>query len=145
MTGLELLQATAQGTLPPASIAETMGMSLMEVNDGHVVIHATADRRHLNPMGGVHGGFAATVLDSVTACAVHTKLPAGTSLGTVDLGIKIVRPLPADRKLIAEGRVTFVSQSLGVAEATLRDTDGKLIASASATCFIRRPRSLPEI
>ena len=87
LSELELLQASARGDLPAASIAATMGMKGMEVEKGHVVIHARADERHLNPLGGVHGGFAATVLDSVTGCAVHTMLDAGVGYGTVDLGV----------------------------------------------------------
>lgn len=140
MTGLELLQAAAQGKIPPASIGKTMGMLSMEAEEGRFVVHARADDRHLNPQGGVHGGFAATVLDSVTGCAVHTLLPAGASYGTVDLGIKMLRPVPRDKDLVAEARVTHISHSLGVAEGTLRDADGNLLASASATCFIKRPR-----
>ncbi len=138
LSGLELLQASAGGDLPRASIAATMGIEGMEVEKGHVVIHARADERHLNPLGGVHGGFAATVLDSVTGCAVHSMLEAGVGYGTVDLGVKMLRPVPANVELVAEARVTHISRSLGVAEGTLRDTEGQLLASASASCFIRR-------
>lgn len=139
MTGFELLSAAAAGEIPRASISGTMGMSTMQVEEGHVVIHARADERHLNPMGGVHGGFAATVLDSVTGCAVHSRLPAGAVYGTVDLNVKMLRPVPRDQDLVAEARVTHLSRSLGVAEGTLRDESGNLLASASATCFIKRP------
>lgn len=140
MSGLELLRASAEGKLPRASISETMGLIAMEVEEGHVVIHARADARHLNPLGGVHGGFAATVLDSVTGCAVHSQLPAGVAYGTVDLNVKMLRPVPKDSDLVAEARVTHLSNSLGVAEGSLRDGSGNLLASASATCFIKRPR-----
>ncbi len=138
LSGLELLLASARGDIPRASIAATMGIEGMEVEKGHVVIHARADERHLNPLGGVHGGFAATVLDSVTGCAVHSMLEAGVGYGTVDLGVKMLRPVPANVDLVAEARVTHISRSLGVAEGTLRDTEGHLLASASASCFIRR-------
>lgn len=77
MTGRELLQAMIDGLLPPPSIFATIGMTRLELKEGRVVIHARADERVLNPMGGVHGGFAATVLDSVTGCAVHSVLEAG--------------------------------------------------------------------
>lgn len=140
LSGLELLQATAAGTLPRASIAETMGLKEMEVAKGRVILHARADRRHLNPMGGVHGGFAATVLDSVTGCAVHSMLDPGFSYATVDLGVKMLRPVPVDEDLVAEALVTHMSRSIGTAEGTLRDQSGRLLASASATCFIRPPR-----
>ena len=98
-----------------------------------------ADGRHLNPLGGVHGGFAATVLDSVTGCAVHTMLEAGVGYGTVDLHVKMLRPVPRDVDLVAEGRVINLSKNLGVAEGTLKTPDGKLLAHASATCMIQRP------
>lgn len=100
---------------------------------------ARADNRHLNPLGGVHGGFAATVLDSVTGCAVHTMLEAGVGYGTVDLHIKMLRPVPRDVDLIAEGRVFHLSRNLGVPEGTLKTLDDKIIAQGSATCLIQRP------
>ncbi|TCR06457.1 uncharacterized protein (TIGR00369 family) [Neorhizobium sp. JUb45] len=141
MTGLELLQASAAGLIPAASISQTMGMREMEVEKGRVVIHARADSRHLNPLGGVHGGFAATLLDSVTGCAVHSMLDAGIGFGTVDLGVKMMRPVPRDQDLVAEARVTHLSRSIGIAEGTLKDADGHLLASASATCFIKPPKA----
>lgn len=141
MSGLELMQAAASGKIPRASITETMGIGAMQVEEGHVTMQARADHRHINPMGGVHGGFAATILDSVTGCAVHTKLPAGATYGTVDLGVKMLRPVPRDADLIAEATVTHISGSIGVAEGTLKDANGTLLASASATCFIKRPKA----
>ena len=89
-------------------------------------------------MGGVHGGFAATVLDSVTGCAVHTMLDAGLGYGTVDLSIKMLRPVPREVELIAEGRVLHFSRNLGVSEGTLKTADGKLLSHATATCFVIR-------
>lgn len=140
LTGLELLQAAIDGKIPRASISGTMGMGRMEVERGRAVVHARADERHLNPMGGVHGGFAATVLDSATGCAVHTMLAAGESYGTVDLGVKMLRPIPLNADLVAEAKVTHISRTIGVSEASLRDAAGNLLASASATCVIRRPQ-----
>lgn len=139
MSGLELLRAAASGELPRATIATTMGMGQMEVKEGHIIIHAKADKRHLNPLGGVHGGFAATLLDSVTGCAVHSMLEAGVGYGTVDLSVKMLRPVPADADVVAEAQVTHISHSIGVAEGTIKDANGKLLASASATCYIKRP------
>ncbi len=140
LTGLELLQAAIDGKIPRASISGTMGMGRMEVERGRAVVHARADERHLNPMGGVHGGFAATVLDSATGCAVHTMLAAGESYGTVDLGVKMLRPIPLNADLVAEAKVTHISRTIGVSEASLRDAAGNLLASASAPCVIRRPQ-----
>ncbi|WP_166267232.1 PaaI family thioesterase [Marinobacter caseinilyticus] len=136
MTGLEILQAMVLGELPPPSITTTIPMSLIKVDEGEVVFHAMADDSHLNPLGGVHGGFAATVLDSVTGCAVHTLLGSGVGYGTIDLNIKMIRPVPKNEELIAEGRVINLSKSLGISEGTLRSQGGKLLATATATCMI---------
>jgi uncharacterized protein (TIGR00369 family) len=136
MTGLAIIEALVAGKLAPPSIMETMGMKLGEVRKGYVRFLASADHRHLNPMGGVHGGFAATVLDSVTGCAVHTMLDAGVGYGTVDLNIKMLRPVPRDVELVAESTVLHISRSLGVSDGTLKTPDGKLVAHATATCFI---------
>jgi uncharacterized protein (TIGR00369 family) len=81
------------------------------------------------------------VLDSVTGCAVHTTLEAGAGIGTIDLHVKMLKPVPLDQNLIAEGRVIHVSRSLGVSEASLRDTEGTLFAHAPATCAIFRQQS----
>ena len=140
LSGLERMQATAAGNAPIAPMAETMGINVMEVEKGRVVFFAMADGRHLNPMGGVHGGFAATVLDSVTGCAVHTMLDVGVAYGTVDLNVKMMRPVPMNEKLTAEARVTHISRSIGISEATLKDASGRLLASGSATCFIKQPK-----
>ncbi len=139
MTGLQLLQAMSRGELPRASISETIPMTMEAIDAGSVRFVATADKRHLNPLGGVHGGFAATVLDSVTGCAVHSTLEAGVGYGTVDLNVKMVKAVPIDTPLVAEGRVLHVSRTIGVSEGTLKTQDGTLLAHATATCVIRRP------
>ena len=139
LSGLELLRAGAAGQLPPPTITQTIPMTVVTVDSGYVKFTARADGRHLNPLGGVHGGFAATVLDSVTGCAVHSMLEAGVGYGTVDLSVKMLRPVPRDVELIAEGRALHVSKTLGVAEGSLKTADGKLLALASATCIIQRP------
>ncbi|MFT7775544.1 PaaI family thioesterase [Roseateles sp.] len=137
LSGLELLQAAIDGKLPRASMSETMGMTGMTAEKGRVTIRARADGRHLNPLGGVHGGFAATILDSATACAVHTMLDAGVSYGTVDLNVKMLRPVPQGDELVAEAEAIHVSRSLGTAEGRLRDSSGRLLATASATCLLK--------
>jgi uncharacterized protein (TIGR00369 family) len=139
MTGLQLLQAMGRGELPRASISETIPMTMEAIEAGTVRFGARADKRHLNPLGGVHGGFADTVLDSVTGCAVHTMLEAGVGYGTVDLNVKMLKAVPVDTPLVAIGRVLHVSRTLGVSEGTLQTEDGTLLAHATATCFIRRP------
>ena len=138
MSGLEIMQAMIAGKIPLASIAETIPMKGLTAEHGRVVFEATADDRHTNPLGGVHGGFAATVMDSVTGCAVHTVLEPGVGYGTVDLNVKFLKAVPRNRTLIAEGNVIHVSRSLGVAEGKLTDEDGTVYAHATATCMIQR-------
>lgn len=133
MTGLELMQALVDGNLPVPSISKTIPMNLTIAEKGRCVFEATADENHLNPMGGVHGGFAAVVMDSATGCAVHTMLDAGMGYGTVDLNVKMCRPVPMNTQLFGEGTVLNMSRSLGISEATLKDADGKLYAHATAT------------
>lgn len=138
MTGLQLLQAMCAGKIPPASISETMPMRPFEVSKGTISFKAKADAHHLNPLGGVHGGFAATVLDSVTGCAIHSLLEAGVGYGTIDLNIKMCRPIPQDVELTAIGTVINLSKNLGISEGKIIDDEGKLYAHATATCMIIR-------
>lgn len=141
MTGLQLMQAMMDGVLPVPGIAKTMPMAPAEVEHGRVVFIATADTRHTNPLGGVHGGFAATVLDSVTGCATHTVLQAGEGYGTTDLNIKMCRPIPFETRMIVEGKVINAGRSLVISEGTIRDEAGKLYAHATATNMILRKES----
>jgi len=138
MSGLEVLRAIADGRLPPPSMVATIPTSIVEINSGSIKMTARADGRHLNPMGGVHGGFAASVLDTVTGCAVHTMLEAGVTYATIDLHIKMLQPVPRDQDLVAEARLVHLSRSIATSEATLNTLDGKLLATATATCFVKR-------
>lgn len=138
MSGLELLRAIIAGSVHRSAMAETIPMTFLEVDMGRVKLSARADGRHLNPLGGVHGGFAASVLDSVTGCAVHSALEAGVGYGTIDLQVKMLRPVPRDQELIAEGNTVHVSRNIATSEGTLISADGKLLATATATCFLKR-------
>lgn len=138
MTGLELMQALAAGDLAMPNMAKTMPMTMESAEANRVVFAVTADERHSNPMGGVHGGFAATVLDSVTACATHTVLPAGVGYGTIELNVKMCKAIPFNRTLRAEGKVVNVSSRLVISEGSIRDEEGTLYAYGTATCMILR-------
>ncbi|TQR73118.1 PaaI family thioesterase [Acinetobacter sp. RF14B] len=138
MTGLQLLQAMAAGHIPPASISQTIPMKPTVIESGQVTFEVQADQRHLNPLGGVHGGFAATVLDTVTGCAVHSALEAGIGYGTIDLNIKMCRPVPQNQPLTAIGKLINMSKNLAISEGKIVDEDGKLYAHATATCMILR-------
>ena len=136
MTDLEFLQAMRDGDILRASISETIPMDLYEIASGTVRFKVKVDQRHLNPLGGVHVGFAATVLDSVTGCAIHTLLDAGVGYGTTDLNIKMCRPIPLNKELLAIGQMINRSKNLGISEGKIIDEDGKLYAHATATCMI---------
>lgn len=138
MSGLEWMRAAVAGHLSPASMAQTVPMAFVEAEAGYVKMSARADERHLNPMGGIHGGFAATVLDSVTGCAVHSTLEPGVGYGTIDLHVKMLRPVPRDMDLVAEARTVHVSRNIATSEGTLKSSDGRLLATATATCFVKR-------
>jgi uncharacterized protein (TIGR00369 family) len=138
MTGLEIMQALIQGLIPAPSISKTIPMEPELVELNRVVFKATPNHNHANPMGGVHGGFAATVLDTVTGCATHTALAAGESYGTIELGVKMCKPLPFNVTLHAEGRVINKSRSLVISEGEIRDDAGVLYAYGTATCMILR-------
>jgi uncharacterized protein (TIGR00369 family) len=138
MSGLEIMQLMVQGKIPPAPRAKIIPMKGITAEYGRIVLEAIADDRHLNPLGGVHGGFAATVMDSVTGCAVHTVLEPGVGYSTIDLNVKMLRAIPKNVSLIAEGKVIHISRSLGISEGTLKDTEGNIYAHATATCMILR-------
>ena len=137
-SGLEIIQGIVDGSIPNPPIADTMPMKFVLAEPGRIVFEATATAAHLNPMGGTHGGFACTVLDSVTGCAVHTMLEADIKYGTIDLNVKMTRPIPRDVTLIAEGKLLNLSRSLGVSEGTIKDQQGKLYAHATCSCMIIR-------
>lgn len=138
MSGLEILQAIVRGDITHPTIASTIPMQFLEAEAGRVLFQATANEDHMNPMGGTHGGFAAAVLDSVTGCAIHTMLEADVPYGTIELNVKMMKPVPRDIPLFAEGRLINLSRSLGVAAGDLRDKSGNLYAHATCTCMIIR-------
>lgn len=138
LSGLEQLNLLVEGKIPPPSIAETTGQTSFEVKEGFCKVEFIPDNRHLNPMGGVHGGLIATILDSVTGTCVHSVLKAGESYGTVDLNVKMLRPLKVGKSYFAEGKVINISKSLGISEGKVYDEEGKIYGYGSATCMILR-------
>ena len=136
MTGMEILRSMMDKELPYPTICNTFPMYIAQVDKGKIIFHVTANDSHLNSMGGVHGGFSATVLDTVTGCAVHTLLDSGIGYATIDLNIKMIRPIPKDEKLFAVGEIINISKSLGISEGSLKTKDGKLLATGTATCMI---------
>ena len=136
-TGLELLQERMQGTSPNPPITKTMGMKIIHVESGFIRFEAIPSRQHLNSLGVVQGGFAASVLDAAAGCAVQSLLPARVKLATVDLNIKFFKPIRLDHEeLYAEGRILHMTQRIGAAEGKLVDDHGKPYAHATGTFMI---------
>lgn len=138
LSGLQIMQEMCNGNLPMPSMVTTVPMKPTLIESGQVTFEVQADQHHLNPLGGVHGGFAATVLDTVTGCAIHTVLEASAGYGTIDLNIKMCRPIPQNRPLTAIGQIINTSKNLAISEGKIIDEDGKLYAHATATCMIFR-------
>jgi uncharacterized protein (TIGR00369 family) len=136
-TGLELLQAMLRGELPFPPIAETLDFSLISIEAGKAVFQSTPQFKHYNPLGSVHGGWYATLLDSALGCAVQSVLPAGHSYTTVELGMNIVRaasrttgPLRATASVVHNGR------QLATAEGRIVGADGRIYAHGTTTCLV---------
>jgi uncharacterized protein (TIGR00369 family) len=136
-TGLEVMQALLSGELPYASIAQTLDFVLVEVGPGTAVFQGRPGPAHLNPLGTVHGGWFATLLDSALGCAVHTMMPPGRGYTTADLSVKLVKALtPKVQRVRAIGKVVHCGRQLATAEARLVGPDGTLYAHASTACLV---------
>ena len=136
-TGLQLMQGLLGGELPFATIAQTLDFMLVEVGEGRAVFQGRPGQGHLNPMGTVHGGWFATLLDSALGCAVHTLMPAGRGYTTSQLGVNIVKAIgPKVQRVRAEGKVIHCGRQLATAEARLVGPDGTLYAHATTTCLV---------
>ena len=135
--GLEFLQAIRDEELPPAPIQRLLGFSLTEVEEGRAVFVAEPGEQHYNPIGVVHAGLAATLLDSAAGCAVQSTLPAGEGYTTLETKFNLVRPVTVDTGPVrAEGRLIHRGRTVATAEADLRDGNDKLLAHATSTCLI---------
>src|SRR3954465_4835892 len=120
LTGLEHLQGIVDGTVPPAPIAETMGFELIEVEPGRALFAGTPTAAVYNPIGSVHGGFAATLLDSALGCSVQTELPAGVGFTPLEISLNLVRGMTAATgRVVCEGRAVHVGRRTATAEARL--------------------------
>jgi uncharacterized protein (TIGR00369 family) len=136
-SGLELLQAMLRGELPYPPIARTLDFQLLEVGEGRAVFQGAPAPGHLNPMGGIHGGWYATLLDSALGCAVHTMMPPGRGYTTAELGVNLVKAIGTKvQRVRAEGRVLHCGRQLATAEARLVGPDGTLYAHATTTCLV---------
>ncbi|MCW0215731.1 MAG: PaaI family thioesterase [Pseudonocardia sp.] len=137
LDGLTLLRRVADGSLPAPPIAQTMGFDLESVERGRAVFVLTPAEYHYNPIGSVHGGVYATLLDSACGCAVHSTLPAGVRYTSVDLNVKFLGRMTTDTGLVrCEGWIVHGGRSTVLARAELRNEAGRLLGEATSTCLI---------
>ncbi len=136
-TGLEQMQAIAEGRAPAAPIQTLLSFVLLEVAEGRAVFVCTPTARMGNPMGSVHGGIAMTLLDSAAGAAVHSTLMAGQSYATLETKVNLVRTITPDTgEIRAEGTILHRGGRIATAEGRLTDRTGKLLAHATSTCLI---------
>ncbi len=140
MTGLEVMQAVKDGVLPPAPIAKILDFTLTEVRTGYCIFEGDLTSDFQNPMGTIHGGYTATLLDSAMACAVMTALPKGASYTSLEIKVNFVRGFTeSDGSVRAEGEVIHAGRRTATAEGRLYNQEGKLLAHGSTTCLIFQP------
>ena len=140
LTGLEFLSKVASGELPRPPISALMNFGLAELGEGRAVFTVAPAEYHYNLIGVVHGGLAATLLDSAMGCAVHSVLPAGAGYTTLEIKVNYIRALTAETgEVRCEARVIHVGGRTATAEGKVLDAAGKLYAHATTTCIIFRP------
>lgn len=141
MSGLDFMRGILDGTVPGPPIGHTLGYALHQVADGEATFRGTPEFPVTNPMGTLHGGWYGTLLDSAMACAVMTKVPAGSVYTTLEFKINITRGIPLGMEIACTGRVDHAGRSTGVASGEIRGVqDGKLYATGSTTCIIMKLR-----
>lgn len=137
LDGFEQLQAFFDGRLPSAPIADTLGLENFGGEPGAIHVELVPEHRHYNPIGSVHGGVMATLLDTAAACSVHSALAPGERYTSLDLTVKFLRPVTTDSgRLRCEGSVIQRGRRTALAQAQLYDAHGRLVAHATSTCMI---------
>jgi uncharacterized protein (TIGR00369 family) len=137
MTGRQIMQAIIDGTILAPMIAETLSFWLVEVGDGSAVFEGETGPHLLNPLGGVHGGWALTLIDSAAGCAGHTLLPADVGYATVETKANFTRPITKDTgRVRAEGRVVSRGRQIITAEARILDSEGRILAHGTSTLMV---------
>jgi uncharacterized protein (TIGR00369 family) len=139
MDGLDYLRAIGSGEVPPPPIALLLGMEVPRIDPGRAVFTLEAGEHLYNPIGSVHGGVLATLLDSALGCAVHSTLPAGVGYTTIDLNVTYLRPATRDSgRLTCEAELIHSGRKVATCRAHIVDDDGRLYATATTTCLILR-------
>src|ERR671912_622303 len=139
LSGLEFLQKIVRRELPPPPLAVLLNFDLVELDEGRATFAVEPAEYHYNPIGVVHGGLAATLLDSAMGCAVHSTLPAGAGYTTLEIKVNFIRPMTSQTKRVrCEAEVIHVGGRTATAEGKVLDAAGKLYAHATTTCIIIR-------
>ncbi len=137
LSGLAFLRELISGKFPAPPIAELLNFTLTEVDDGLAVFESTPSFAHYNPIGAVHGGYAATLMDSCMGCCVQTRLQAGQGYTTLELKVNLVRAITEKTgRVRAEGKVIHFGRQTATAEGRLIDSKGRLLAHGTTTCLI---------
>ena len=140
-TGLAFLRGIAERRLPLAPMMDALSLELTEVDNGRAVFECEVKEMHYNLIGSVHGGFAATLLDSATGCAVYSTLGVGDRWTTLGLQVDYLRPLSVDSgRVRCEAEVVRVGRRVGLADGRLTDAEGRLVARGQSTCLVIRAR-----
>jgi uncharacterized protein (TIGR00369 family) len=136
-SGLEMLRAMRDGEIPPPPILQLVGGTGFEVEEGKVTVFMPAQEFHYNPLGTVHGGIIATLLDTAAGCTVHSTLPAGVGYTSLDLMTRFIKPVTVASGLLrCEGAIINRGRRTAAAESRLLDERGTLLAHATSTCLI---------
>jgi uncharacterized protein (TIGR00369 family) len=146
MTGIDFVRAIFDGRLPAPPIMQPIEPFDSTAEPGHVVFYSTPGFRHYNPIGSVHGGYAATLLDSAMGLAVHSMLPPGTGYTTLEFKVSFIRGMTKDTGPVrSEGRIFNVGRRAATAEARITDAKGRLLAHATTTCLVFEiPADIPK-
>ncbi len=139
LSGLEFMQAILRGEIARPPISDLLNYSLEQVAPGKVTFRGTPEFGHTNPLGGVHGGWYGTLLDSCMACAVMTMVPKGSVYTTLEYKVNLTRAIPLGTEILAVGEIDHAGRSTGIAHGEIRGaTDGRLYATGSTTCLIMK-------
>jgi uncharacterized protein (TIGR00369 family) len=140
LSGAEFFAAITEGKIPLPPVMQALDFGGVSFGEGHAAFRLTPQEFHYNPLGTVHGGVFATLLDSACGCAVHTMLPAGVFYTSLDLSVKFLRPVTVDTgPITAEATVVHLGRRTALAEGQITDAAGKVYVTATSSCLLLRP------
>lgn len=140
LSGAEFFAAMTDGRVPWPPIMDTLGVDSFHLRDDAVEFRLTPREFHYNPIGSMHGGVFATLLDSACGCAVHVRLPAGVYYTSLDLSVKFLRPVSVETgQIVAAASVLHLGRRTALAQGSITDSAGRILATATSSCLIMRP------